>query len=357
MSLPVAPLMLGIRGPVLGADERAFIRRVRPASFILFARNIESPAQVRALTDELAALSPLPYPLIAADQEGGRVQRLKFGGTLPPMAAMGVWYEADPSAAIEATMLVNMLLAAQLREVGCTWMLAPVLDVAHGTTHKIIGDRAFSDNPAVVAKLGAAALAGIAAGGCFPCIKHAPGHGRAVADSHAELPVVSCSRGELAADWVPFKTLAPQSPFMMTAHICYTAFGEGVTTCSPDMLAMMRREFGFGGVMVADDLGMAALQGDYAVRAQRALTAGCDMVITSFSKLQHGMAGTVFDEDNYKAFTEGYHLKVMGGNALATLQELRLPDAPAFRQVAQARVRLRDLWDDGAGRIGYKLEV
>lgn len=353
----MAPLMLGVRGMRLGADERAFIQAVKPASFILFARNIESPEQVRELTAELATASPLPYPLIAVDQEGGRVQRVKFGGKLPAMGVMGAWYEANPTAALEATMLVNMLLAAQLRDVGATWMLAPVLDVAHATTHAIIGDRAFAAKPDAVAALGSAALMGIGAGGCFPCVKHAPGHGRAVADSHHELPVVTCGRDELAADWKPFEVLGPRSPFMMTAHICYEALGKEVTTCNPDTLAMMRKEFGFGGLIVADDVGMAALDGDYATRAARALAAGCDMVITSFSKLKHGMAGTVFDEENYKALTERYALPSLNARAVGVLEGLKLPDAPTEEQVDAAKARLRALWDDGAGRMGYKLEL
>ena len=214
----IAPLMLGVRGLQLGADERAFMAAVKPASFIVFARNIESKEQLKELTAELAEASPWGFPLIAVDQEGGRVQRVTFGGRLPPMAVMGAWYDANPAAAVKATRLVCMLLAAQLREVGCTWMLSPVLDVAHAMTHKIIGDRAFHATPKVVAVLGRAALEGIALGGCLPCIKHAPGHGRAVADSHHELPVVGCSREDLAADWEPFRQVAPRSPFMMTAH-------------------------------------------------------------------------------------------------------------------------------------------
>lgn len=350
-----APLMLGLRGPVLGDDERAFLRRVVPASVIVFARNIESPGQVRALTDDVRALG---VPLVAVDQEGGRVQRLAFAGKLPPAQALGHWYDADPVAALEGCELVAMLLAAQLRGVGANWMLAPVLDVSHPTTHAIIGDRAFHADPAVVAALGEAYCRGVARGGCVPCIKHAPGHGRACADSHVELPRVTASRHELAADWLPFARLAPQVPFMMTAHVMYEALaGCCAATLAPDVLAMMRREWNFGGLIVADDLGMKALEGDYLARGRAALAAGCDMVIASFSVIRHGMAGTVFDEETYAGFVANYDLPAMSPQAGAVVRGLEIPPMPDAAAVAAATARLRLLWDDGPARMGYALAL
>jgi beta-N-acetylhexosaminidase len=352
----IAPIMLGLRGPVLGADERAFIERVRPAAFILFARNIESPEQMRALCEELAGYSPWGYPLIAVDQEGGRVQRVKFGGALPPMRVFGEWYDTDKDAALEGVRLTALLLAAQLREVGATWALAPVLDVAHPKTHAIIGDRAFHDDPEVVAALGMAYLEGTATGGCFGCLKHAPGHGRAMADSHVELPRVEAGLKDLERDMVPFRALAGVCPFMMTAHIDYPALGtNGPITYDEVALAQLRGAWGFNGIWLADDLGMEALGGSYPQRAKLALGA-CGMVITSFSKIKHGMAGTVFDEEAYAAFAES-NIPPMSDDAQMVIEGLTLPPAPTAEAVEEAKAKLKALWADGPERMGYKLPL
>lgn len=357
MAHAVAPLMLGLRGTRLGDDEVEFIKAARPASFILFARNIESPGQVRELTARLAELSAIAAPLIAVDQEGGRVQRVSYGGKLPPMRIFGEWHDENPVAAREGTRLAALLLAAQLRDVGATWALAPCLDLAQPLTHKVIGDRAFHHDPQVVAALGRAHIEGTMQGGCFPCLKHAPGHGRAVADSHHELPVVDADADTLAADFAPFEALAEASPFVMTAHIHYSKLMDapGPATFDPQMISMMREDWGFEGLVVADDLGMEALAGAYAERAAKALRAGCDMVITSFSKIRHGMAGTVFDEDTYRTFAKGYALPPMGARGLSKLGHLRLPPAPDAGEVEEARTTLSKLWADGPARLGYKL--
>ncbi len=233
--------------------------------------------------------------------------------------------------------------------------MAPCLDVAHPDTHAIIGDRAFHANPAVVAALGKAHLEGTRAGGCLPCLKHAPGHGRAVADSHHELPSVGGSADELAGDFYPFKVLAAHSPFMMTAHICYPhLMAQGVpVTFSPDMLARLRQEWAYDGLILADDLGMNALQGSYASRAERALAAGCDVLITSFSTIKQGMAGAVFDEETYQAFVNSYTIPPLGASALAKLNALQVPPAPNADDTARALSRLRALWADGPARMGY----
>lgn len=354
--MTVAPLMLGVRGPVVGEDELAFMREAKPASVIVFARNIESPEQLRRLTDSLREV--LAYPLIAVDQEGGRVQRLAFGGKLPPAKVLGEWYDVNPAVAREAAKWVAFLLANQLREVGATWMLAPVLDVGHAKTHAIIGDRAFHHDPCVVAELGQAYCDGVALGGCVPCIKHAPGHGRACADSHVELPRVDACIEELEHDWLPFRELAPRVPFMMTAHVKYDALDGGkAATLAPEVLGMMRENWGFNGLIVADDLGMKALEGDYLARGRAALAAGCDMVITSFSKIQHGMAGTVFDEETYGEFVAGYDLPQMNMQARGVLDALEIPPRADAGLVAEAKARLQALWDDGPARMGYNLAL
>jgi beta-N-acetylhexosaminidase len=194
-----------------------------------------------------------------------------------------------------------------------------------------------------VAALGRAALQGIGQGGCFPCLKHAPGHGRATADSHHQLPAVAAPVAALDADALPFKALAPQSPFMMTAHIRYRAWdADSPATCSAKIIQMMRQTWSFNGLIVADDLGMNALDGDYAGRARRALAAGCDLLICSLSQLRQGMAGTIYDEASAAALA-AMTLPPLGEGARAFLQTLTLPSAPAPAAVAEARAKLTAL--------------
>ncbi len=340
----LAPLMLGLKGPVLTPEERDYIQAKRPFSFILFARNIVSPSQVQTLTEELAELSATPVPLIAVDQEGGRVQRLTFGGILPPVQVYGQWYHTSPEAAEEATELHATLLAAQLRAVGATWLLGPCLDLALPATHAIIGNRAFDANPAVVTRLGAAFLRGVRAGGCLACMKHAPGHGRATADSHIELPTVQADSATLLADASPFAALARLADFIMTAHIRFPALdAENPATFSPAILKLMRQTWGFNGLIVADDLGMHALQGPYPQRAERALAAGCDAVITALSVVRSGMAGTVWDAANFTALQQAT-LPPMSPAAAAMVQALKLPDALSEPAHAEKVARFRALW-------------
>lgn len=343
MSKPVSPVLLGLSGPTLSADETAFIKALNPMGFLLFARNIQTPEQTRALCKKLQSFSPFESPFIAVDQEGGRVQRLQFGGNLPPAKAYGDWYQSNPGQALEACRLGHLLLAAQLRDVGATWVLSPVLDVAHPNTHAIIGDRAFSDNPATVAALGQAALEGLRAGGCFACLKHAPGHGRATTDSHAELPIVTATRAQLAEDSLPFQKLAPQADFIMTAHIRYPAFdSQNAATNSPALLNSMRQRWNFNGLILADDLGMKALRGTYAQRAQNALKAGCDIVICSFSKLKAGMAGTIYNAQDANQLADAV-LPSLNPVAHSYLQNMAPLLAPSPQTVAEAQARFNDL--------------
>lgn len=353
----VAPLLLGLEGTVLNEAERAYIKRAHPFGFLLFARNIATPEQVRELCAELAELSKPHVPLIAVDQEGGRVQRVTFGGRLPPARVFGEWYEQDASAALEGCMLSALLLAAQLRDVGATVLLGPVLDLALEETHAVIGDRAFSASPAVVAELGAAYLRGVAQGGCLGCIKHAPGHGRATADSHFELPVVAAGVDDLQGDFTPFKMLAGEADFMMTAHICFEALDGAVpATYSPRILKMMREAWGFKGLIMADDIGMKALGGDYVLRARKALEGGCDLVIAALSVLKHGMAGTVYDLENFEKLAHA-DLPLLRRDALQFLNELKLPPKIDAEILEESKARLKKLWADGPARMGYALAL
>ncbi|MCX8498514.1 MAG: beta-hexosaminidase, partial [Caulobacteraceae bacterium] len=215
--------ILGCAGTVLSDQERAFFRDVRPWGFILFARNIETADQTRALIAALREAADDEGALVFVDQEGGRVQRLR-----PPLALnrrpaepFGALYATDPEAALEAVRLNHRLLAHELTALGFDADCAPCLDLRHPGAHDIIGNRSFSQDPAVVAALGQAAMDGLMQGGGAPVIKHIPGHGRAFADSHLELPVVETRRAELeASDFAPFTALKA-APMAMTAHVVF----------------------------------------------------------------------------------------------------------------------------------------
>lgn len=352
----VRPLLLGLAGHRLSAEEKAFLNEAPPMGFLLFARNIESPEQTRDLCAELAEFAPFGQPLIAVDQEGGRVQRVKFGGHMPPARAFGEWYALQPEQALEAVRLNAFLLAAQLRGVGANWLLGPLVDVATPATHAIIGNRAFAEDAATVITLAREYARGVEQGGCLRCLKHAPGHGRAVADSHLELPVVDASRQELEQDFAPFQALAGQEDFLMTAHIRYPALDTLPATYSPKILNMMREDWHFGGLILADDVGMKALSGSYADRIRTSLQAGCDVAIAALSVLKHGMAGTVFDAENFAALARE-DISPLDAESHAYLAALTLPAAPSAEDIATARERLAQLWADAPVRMGYSLQL
>lgn len=353
----VRPLLLGLDGYRLTDNEKAFLREAPPVGFLLFARNIESPEQTRALCEELSEFAAFgKAPLIAVDQEGGRVQRVKFGGKLPPARAFGDWYVTHPEQALEAVRLNAFLLAAQLRDVGANWLMGPLIDVGTPTTHAIIGNRAFAEDAQTVITLATEYAKGVGQGGCLRCLKHAPGHGRAVVDSHIELPVVSASRAELEQDFAPFKAMAAKEDFLMTAHIRFTALDDKPATYSPSILNMMREDWHFGGLIMADDVGMKALPGGYVDRVRTSLAAGCDFAITALSVLKHGMAGTFFDEESFAALCKE-EIPALDAESFAFLSALNIPAAPSAEDVASARERLMQLWADAPVRMGYSLEL
>jgi beta-N-acetylhexosaminidase len=354
---PCAPLMLGLAGPELTAREAALFAQLRPLSFILFARNIISPTQTRDLIESLIPLCGGPLPLIAIDQEGGRVQRLRNFGALPPVAGFGVWYAQAPQQALEYAQLYGQLLAAELANVGATWALAPSLDLAWPHTHAVIGSRAFSSNPQHVAALAAAYAQGLHAGGVFSCLKHAPGHGRAEADTHTELPTVNTPLAELeTTDFAPFKTLSLAADFMMTAHIVYPALEAAVpATNSPLFLEKIARQsWGFQGLIVADDMGMAALHGPYVQRITTALGAGCDVAICSFSQLVHGMAGARHHSAHFvEVEAAAASIPSLNPRAQAYLAQLKLPASPTGFDAPAARARLRSAWLSSPAQAAY----
>ena len=275
--------ILGCEGARLSEEERAFFRDVRPWAFILFARNVESTDQLRRLTDDLRAAVDDEGALVFVDQEGGRVQRLRppLARRRRPAALFGELHRRDPDLAEEAVRLNHRLLAHELRAVGLDADCAPCLDVLQPETHAVIGDRAFSSEPATVAALGRAAVDGLLEGGVAPVVKHIPGHGRARADSHLELPVVDTSLAVLEeTDFAPFAALA-DAPMAMTAHVTYAAIdAERCATVSPHVVGtVIRGAIGFDGLLMSDDLSMRALGGTLAERARASFDAGCDVVL------------------------------------------------------------------------------
>jgi len=274
-------MILGCSGHRLTAEEKAFFADARPWGFILFRRNIESPDQLRALTGELRDSIGDPNAPILIDQEGGRVQRL--GPPHWPKYPPGEAYlkaTNDPLAARELVRLGARLMAHDLRAVGIDVDCMPVLDVPVPGAHDIIGDRAYAADPALVARLGRAAAEGMLAGGVLPVIKHMPGHGRAFADSHKDLPVVHADFDTLDAwDFAPFKALSDM-PIAMTAHVVFTAVDPNhPATTSKKAVKLMRGHLGFGGLILSDDLSMKALSGSLRERAEASLKAGCDIVL------------------------------------------------------------------------------
>ncbi|WP_341902990.1 beta-N-acetylhexosaminidase [Sandarakinorhabdus limnophila] len=288
------PLFLGLAGLALNDDERALFRAANPAGYILFKRNVDSPDQVRALTQSLRVLAGRDVPILI-DQEGGRVARLRppHWPEFPTGERFGLLYDKAPITAIEACRLNALALAALLKNLGINVDCLPLLDVRDTQGHDIIGDRSFGAEPMVVSALGKAVLDGFKAGGICGVVKHIPGHGRARADSHLELPVVTASRDELERDFEPFRRLA-DAPMAMTAHITYTALDAArCATLSPDVIDFIRNDIGFGGLLMSDDLGMHALGNpqsgghppgsnalqDFGARALASLDAGCDIAL------------------------------------------------------------------------------
>ncbi len=277
-------LILGCSGLTLSLQEESFFHDVNPWGFILFARNIESPNQVRELTSSLRETVKRSHAPIFIDQEGGRVQRLTPPHWLsypPTNTYLKGHTPHDLSLAADDVWKASRLLAHDLREVGITANCMPVLDLAIPGAHSVIGNRAYSQNPQEVATLGRAAAQGLLAGNVLPVIKHIPGHGRALVDSHDHLPEVDTPLNVLEAeDFMPFKALADM-PLAMTAHIIYTALdpSEPATTSLPIIQDVIRRFIGYNGFIMSDDVAMKALSGSLSSRAQKALHAGCDAIL------------------------------------------------------------------------------
>ena len=284
----MTPAIFGLAGLTLSDSERAFFRDADPAGYILFGRNIESRAQLRALTDDLRAIHGRGHCFICIDQEGGRVARMKAPEwlTWPPGEVFDRLYDVAPVSAIEAARSNAEALGLDLAEAGISVDCLPLLDVRQPGANDVIGDRALGSEPLRVAALGRAVLPGLASAGVAGGVKHMPGHGRAMADSHKALPVVTASAEELETDIAPFRALA-SAPIAMTAHIRYTAWdGENPATQSPFVIEeIIRKRIGFEGLLLTDDLDMEALSGSVPERAARAIAAGCDIALNCWAKM------------------------------------------------------------------------
>jgi beta-N-acetylhexosaminidase len=286
MAAPVKAFVCGCQGLALTDEERRFLAEMQPWGLILFKRNVDSRAQLQVLTAAFRDCVGRPDAPVLVDQEGGRVQRLgpPQWQAFPAAAAYdGGGSETGPKAA----QLGARLIAADLREAGITVDCAPVLDVPAAGSHQVVGNRAFASDPERVAELARAFADGLLQGGVLPVMKHIPGHGRAMVDSHLDLPVVTASRDDLEAiDFVPFRALA-DLPAAMTAHVVYTAIDPDrpATTSRIVHETIIRGALGFAGLLLSDDLSMEALKGSLGERAEAAAAAGCDVLLHCNGKL------------------------------------------------------------------------
>ncbi|MDG2243995.1 MAG: beta-N-acetylhexosaminidase [Rhodospirillaceae bacterium] len=276
-------VVFGCSGLTLTEEEQVLFKASDPLGFILFARNVEAPNQVRALVAELRACVGRNAPVLI-DQEGGRVQRLRppYWRSAPPLRQFGDLYAHDPERAARALRINMQAIGAELADLGIDVDCAPCLDVPVQGAHDVIGNRALSEDPEVVAALAASACDGLIDAGVVPVIKHLPGHGRAGVDSHKELPVIDAPEEALAnSDLLPFQAVAQLPVAAMTAHVVYQAFdrGKAATLSTTVVSNVIRARIGFDGLLMSDDLGMKALNGSFEELAAASIKAGCDVVL------------------------------------------------------------------------------
>ncbi|MEL7189089.1 MAG: beta-N-acetylhexosaminidase [Pseudomonadota bacterium] len=284
----MVPAIFGCSGHSLTADERDFFRDVDPAGYILFGRNCESRDQLRALTDELRALHGRDHLLISIDQEGGRVARLRppHWSAYPAGEAFADLYNIAPASAMEAARVNARAMALELSAMGITVDYHPPLDLRQPGAHDVIGDRAFGSDPMQIAALGRVILEGLAEGGVTGCIKHMPGHGRSMVDTHKEMPTVTECAEELEADIAPFRALN-HALIGMTGHLLFPVWdADNPATLSEVVIRdIIRGDIGFDGLLLTDDIDMEALTDTIPERSARAHAAGCDVVLNCWAKM------------------------------------------------------------------------
>jgi beta-N-acetylhexosaminidase len=282
------PVIFGLSGLTIAPDERAFFASTEPAGYILFKRNVQDRAQVRALTDDLRALSGRDDLPILIDQEGGKVARMgpPEWPAFPAGPAFDALYERAPMSAIEAARANAHAMALMLHDVGVNVDALPLLDVTHPDTTEAISSRTLGHEPMRVAAMGRAILEGLKRGGVVGIVKHMPGHGRAIVDTHYHLPTVTASDAELEVDIVPFRSLR-RAPMGMTSHIVFEAWDkERPATLSPAVIEeIIRKRIGFDGLLMTDDIDMKALSGTAGEKAMGALAAGCDVVLDCWARM------------------------------------------------------------------------
>jgi beta-N-acetylhexosaminidase len=273
--------ILSVAGQTLTGDEAKLLARANPWGVILMGRSCGAPGQVKALTDAIQQATGRPT-LIFIDQEGGRVRRLRPPNwpDFPAAGAYAAIYAQDKTKGVEATWLGHRLMAAELEAIGIHADCAPVVDLVHAGAHQIVGDRSFGESPEQAGALAAEALRGLSDGGVAGVIKHMPGHGRALADSHQSLPVVHAGMNELMGDFMAFSPVR-HAPMAMTAHVAYTTLdGDTAATVSKTIITdIIRKRIGFEGLLMTDDLGMHALGGSLSDRGARAFAAGVDVLL------------------------------------------------------------------------------
>ncbi|MBU2135046.1 MAG: beta-N-acetylhexosaminidase [Alphaproteobacteria bacterium] len=338
--MSVRACIFGCAGQELSREEAAFFADVKPWGFILFKRNVESPDQVRRLVDALRATVGRDDAPVLIDQEGGRVQRLgpPHWPVYPTGRAYGQLPGNDPLLRREITRLGARLMAHDLAELGINADCVPVLDVPQAGAHDVIGDRAYGETPEEVALLGRAAAEGLIAGGVLPIIKHIPGHGRSMADSHLDLPVVDAALEDLdAVDFAPFRVLSDM-PMAMTAHVVYSAIDpkRPATTSRKAIKHVIRDSIGFQGLLMSDDLSMKALSGDFKARTKDSLAAGCDVVLHCNGDMaEMAPIAEAYGKPSGKA-------RRRAEGALA-----RLAKRPEPIDLAEARARFKSAFDGG----------
>jgi len=295
--------IFGCEGLRLSEEEKAFFRDACPFGFILFARNIETADQVRALCEELRACVDHHAPILI-DQEGGRVQRFRaplateFVPPLDQVASAGKNAE-------RAMYLRYRIIAHELLSLGVDANCAPMVDVANAATHPFLKNRCYGEDPAQIARIGRAVANGLLDGGVLPVVKHMPGHGRTLVDSHFDLPTVTATEAELEADFLPFEALN-DLPMGMTGHLVFTAFDDQPATTSAKMMGLIREKIGFGGLIMTDDINMKALQGSLSDLSRASIAAGCDVVLHCNGELAEmlevaGAAGEMTDAGQTRA--------------------------------------------------------
>src|SRR4051794_12300700 len=322
----------GLEGFALNAEERDFFRDADPAGYILFKRNCQNQDQLLRLTDSLRALDGRDDVPILIDQEGGRVARMRppEWPAFPAAEKFAQLYRAAPSSAIEAVRANARALAMMLRSAGVNVNALPLLDVRQEGAADIIGDRALGNEPMQVAALGRAVLDGMASAGVVGIIKHMPGHGRAMVDSHHELPIVTASADELQTDLEPFERLA-SAPMGMTAHVVYTAWDEEQPASMSLSLIrdIIRERIGFDGFLMSDDIGMEALDGDFGSRGAGVVAAGCDAALHC-SGVMEEMIAVAAAVPSMSAEGEARLARAMA----TTMIE---PDGPGFAEAIEKR--------------------